>query len=381
MKNKIISILICMLLLVTVSSVTGTTNINKSLNKNVTKPVQLEIVWSDNFDSYSLGQFLDGDAEDGGWKGWDNNPVVGAYVVDDQTLSSPHSVEIIDDTDLIHEFSGVSSGNWTFFAWQYIPSDFSGVTNFLLLNTYEDGGPHNNPHWSNALSFDSNTGNVASWEGETLPIIFDEWIEIQIEIDFEEDWQEIYYDDELLIEKSWTAGIEPGGALNLACVDLYAGDAPSTAVYYDDLSLEGEPSAEPDLFCEGNIEWNNVTVGSTQTGSFDIENVGGGASLLDWSIVKKPSWGEWTFVPDGGNDLEPGAPLTVQITLIAPPEKNQQYSGQIKIQNKENPDDYCTIDVKLSTPKNKALNFNALFQRFLEQHENMFFIIRYLLNR
>jgi len=92
---------------------------------------------------------------------------------------------------LIHEFTGVSSGECIFTAYQYIPNDFSGETNFLLLNTYNNGGPY---HWSNALAFNSDTGNFESWEGETLPIEFDEWIEIRVEIDFVADWQEIYYD-------------------------------------------------------------------------------------------------------------------------------------------------------------------------------------------
>ena len=50
--------------------------------------------WSDNFDSYTTGQFLDGTPDDGGWKGWDDDPQFGAYVVSDQALSTPHSVEI-----------------------------------------------------------------------------------------------------------------------------------------------------------------------------------------------------------------------------------------------------------------------------------------------
>ena len=35
-----------------------------------------------------------------------NNPAWGAYVVDDQAYSSPHSVEIIGVADIIHEFTG-----------------------------------------------------------------------------------------------------------------------------------------------------------------------------------------------------------------------------------------------------------------------------------
>ena len=98
-------------------------------------------------------------------------------------------------------------------------------------------------------------------------------------------------------------------------------------------------------------------------GCFDIENKGAAGTQLDWDIVKMPSWGEWTFDPDGGDDLEPGAPLEVKITVIAPDEKETKYSGQIKLQNRDNAEDFCTIDVRLSTPMSKS----SLVLQFLER--------------
>jgi len=356
MNKKIVSILVIMLLFATLTSVAGYMNNEEAHLIYKSRTTNNQPVWSDDFDDYSLNQFLDGGPDDGGWKGWDNNPTAGAYVVDNESLSSPHSVEIVDDTDLIHEFSGISSGNYTFKAWQFIPSDFSGITNLLLLNTYQDGGPHNNPHWSNAISFDSTTGEVKSWEGEILPIIFDEWVIIRIEIDFEADWQEIYYDEDLLVEKSWTAGVEPGGVLNLACVDLYAGDAPSTSVYYDDISLYGEPSFESDLFCEGSLSWVNQTPGDTLTGSFIVENVGGAGTQLDWEITDWPSWGDWTFEPASGTDLTPeDGQITIDVTVIAPDDKNEEFIGKVKIENSEDSEDFCYIDVSLTTPVSKPM--------------------------
>jgi len=238
--------------------------------------------WADDFDNYTLGQYLDGTPDDGGWKGWDNDSQFGAYVSDSQSQSTPHSVDITWDggiaVDLVHEFSGVNQGDWIFTAWQYIPSDFSGETNFNLMNTYEDGGLHENPHWSNALTFSSITGMVESWESAMLPLIFDQWVEIRIEISFGQDLQWIYYGDTLLISKSWTAGIAPGGALNLACVDLYAGSVLSTSVYYDDLSLEGDTTPQPELSIEAIAGGFGV--------SAKINNVGDGeATDTEWSIT------------------------------------------------------------------------------------------------
>jgi hypothetical protein len=135
----------------------------------------------------------------------------------------------------------------------------------------------------------------------------------------------------------------------------------------------------PDLHCAGLLNWENVSKGSTVTGSFEIQNIGGSGTLLDWNIIKKPSWGEWTFDPMSGNDLESGVPLIIDVTVVAPNEKNQEFAGKITIQNKEDTNDTCTIDVKLATPKTKAFNIHPFFLNWLEQHPNLFPILRQLL--
>jgi len=336
--------------------------------------------WAENFDSYISGQFLDGTPDDGGWKGWDNDTSFGAYVKNFVSLSSPNSVEIIDIADLVHEFSGYDSGQWTFTAWQYIPSDYIGDASFLLLNTYTDGGAHQNNHWSNAVTFDSLTGNVKSWEGNTLPIIFDDWVEIRVEINFDTDYQDIYYGGALLVGKSWTGGVEPGGALNLACVDLYSGPSQSTEIYYDDLSLtEGFPP-KPSLCCNGELRLEDVTPGSTVTGSFTVENCGDSETGLNWEVSDYPEWGsEWAFTPPRGTDLTPEAgPVTVDVSFVAPSDSETEFNGEIKVINSDNPSNFCNIDVYILTPRNRGLN-HTLLCRIFERFPKIFPIFQQLL--
>jgi hypothetical protein len=185
----------------------------------------------------------------GGWKGWDNNPIFDALVTDAQARSMPHSVDIVGAADLVHEIAGRDAGSWSFTAWQYIPSDFVGGsagldgTFLILMNTYADGGPHELPHWSAQLNFDSNDGMLKVYYGNgtntvDVPYIPDEWVEINIVIDLDIDACTIRYDGEFITEYSWTGGIVGGGggALNIAAVDLYANG--STSVYYDNISLK-----------------------------------------------------------------------------------------------------------------------------------------------
>jgi len=104
-----------------------------------------------------------------------------------------------------------------------------------------------------------------------------------------------------------------------------------------------------------------------------VENIGSNGTLLDWEIVREPNWGyghSWTFKPKSGENLKPDdGPVTVQVTCVVPDRKNKNYSGRIKIQNMEYPDDYCYIDVYLSISKNKPFNvyfdlLSLLFEHF-----------------
>ena len=78
------------------------------------------IVWEDDFDSYAEGSDMHGQ---GGWKGWDNDPTWTAYVTDKESRSDPHSVDIKTTADLVHEYSGYTSGEFIYTAYVYKPSD------------------------------------------------------------------------------------------------------------------------------------------------------------------------------------------------------------------------------------------------------------------
>ncbi|UCF13537.1 MAG: PKD domain-containing protein [Thermoplasmatales archaeon] len=247
MNKKIVSIVVSMLLFVTVFSVTGAMNIEKASNltPNSTSSGR---AWSDNFDSYATGSALHGQ---GGWEAWDDNPATTAYVVDDQARSIPNSCEIAWfgglSADIVQQFTDINSGEWIITTYLYVPSDMQGQSDFILLNTYNHGGPYS---WSLQLAVSATSGLI--WDldnpGDSLPLITDDWVQLRWEVDFEADIQTVYYDGEELLSKSWVDGASGGGAKNLACIDLYADTSPSTSVYWDDFLLD---RPEP-LSCDAN---------------------------------------------------------------------------------------------------------------------------------
>ena len=121
--------------------------------------------------------------------------------------------------------------------------------------------------------------------------------------------------------------------------------------------------AVQDLDCVGQLSWPGVKAAAKVTGTFSVKNVGQPLSKLDWEIVDWPDWGEWEFNPISGENLTPeGDSIEVQVTVTAPNETTTKFDGKIRIENKEDSNDYCRIDVSLTTPRNQNFHSNLLIQ-------------------
>lgn len=208
----------------------------------------LRAQWTENFDSYAANSQAVGQ---GNWEEW--GPGAGALVSNVFANSPANSINIQGATDLVHQYSGYTTGKWVYKTKQYIPSGMVGSTYFILLNTYAyPAGPYN---WSvqvefsvaNGIRGNFGTGLVGH---NTVPMVTDAWADIQVIIDLDENWVQFYYNGVLFDEPglpdhpslgggySWTGGVFGGGAgaLNIAAVDLYANLA--TSAFYDDMSLQ-----------------------------------------------------------------------------------------------------------------------------------------------
>jgi len=144
-------------------------------------------------------------------------------------------------------------------------------------------------------------------------------------------------------------------------------------------TTEGEPV--PDLDCSGTLSWAGVTPGSTVTGSFTVENIGDPESLLDWEVESYPEWGTWTFEPENGENLTPeDDPITVNVEVVAPDEPETEFTGEVKIVNVENSNDYCIIAVSLATPVNLQLTSSQSIQLHTKFSKNTHQSIQVLSN-
>ena len=191
--------------------------------------------WSDNFDSYATGSQLHGQ---GGWKGWQNDPGAGALTSSAQAISAPNSAAIGGASDLVHEYSGVTSGAWTYYANVYLPTGRTGNTYFILMNKYSDAGPPN-WDWSIEVNIAADGGVLDDFRSETPRTMnVGAWNEIRVDFDLSANTQSTFINGDLLSSGTWTTGANSG--LSLQAVDLFANGTQN--VFYDNMRLVPEPT-------------------------------------------------------------------------------------------------------------------------------------------
>jgi hypothetical protein len=141
------------------------------------------------------------------------------------------------------------------------------------------------------------------------------------------------------------------------------------------------PPPVPHLGCTGSLSWSNIKPGGTVHGSFQVQNIGDNGSLLNWTINNTITWGAWTFTPSSGEDLTPELGLViVDVHVVAPNEKNQTFTGTLRVENKNNASNSVEIPVTLTTSvSNTLLSNNPFLSWLFERFPNVFPLLRHLL--
>ncbi|HTF87014.1 MAG TPA: hypothetical protein VK843_01300 [Planctomycetota bacterium] len=217
--------------------------------------------WGDRFEAYPHGSAITGQA---GWH---------------QLQGAPNSISIIEDassgfarsgqsvsldaiqggecSDILHDFEGVTSGQYTLSAYVYIPSSTVDKSYFIAMNSHSPVVASDSSVQfmmdPSAGTWSIDAGSPATAQG---PLLLDQWVELRAQIDLTADQCEFFYNGMLCAPAySWTGGIlgGGGGALELAMIDLYHAPAtatPSGKVYFDDLDLMlGFPPPAPTIHC------------------------------------------------------------------------------------------------------------------------------------
>ena len=168
-------------------------------------------------------------------------------------------------------------------------------------------------------------------------------------------------------------------------------ELPFELTFLEGLIVDIEPSAPGGLVANGFLNWYDVIPGATVTGNFTIQNAGEQGSSIDWEVSSWPSWGDWTFNPSSGEDLKPeDGEIPIEVSVIVPDEKNEVFSGYIKVVNTQNSSDYCLVHISLTTPRscvayhfvttNHLERINHLFLQFLQRYPFLFWIVNNIIS-
>jgi hypothetical protein len=112
------------------------------------------------------------------------------------------------------------------------------------------------------------------------------------------------------------------------------------------------PPALSNLECSGSLSWTKIKPGATVSGSFQVQNIGNASSRLNWMInTSSITWGTWSYTPLFGENLTPDdGQITVHVTMTAPDQGNTDFEGYLRVENRQNTDDFDLIPVSLTTP-------------------------------
>ncbi len=227
--------------------------------------------WSDGFEGYNLGSLCSAPAcanagASGGWGGWDGNDAAAGTVVDSTTAvpsvaahTGSRFMQIGATTDAIQPFSlnypGTypTSGLWEISAWCYIPTGgLTASTYFIVNNVYNYVSPQN---WAVQLQFMPSGIVNDDQRGGSVPVVFDQWVQIRVLVDLNTNTTVIRYNNQIISSGMWTVA---AGAAAIANIDLYSGGT----AFYDDLSvLPAAPQYETNS-AEAALAFNGVQGGA-----------------------------------------------------------------------------------------------------------------------
>lgn len=199
--------------------------------------------WTDGFESYAAGTPIEGQ---GGWESWTGAVNYPYNTVDgSMAFSGSRSLRVVGSggacafcSDTTYELpTPITTGSWSLTVWQYVPSSFSGQSYFLGLNDYaQPAGPYSwalQAHVESASArFTVDALGTGTNHAGPQPIGFDRWVPIEVELSPATRDIAVSYDGVLMRTAVYT------GPSAFDAIDLFPGTDLTSAIHYDDFSLE-----------------------------------------------------------------------------------------------------------------------------------------------
>jgi hypothetical protein len=216
------------------------------------------------FEEYTANDYLVQQAVSQGidfWTTWDNAPgsATDPMVSDDVAYEGSNSMVIEGLNDAVMLLGDKTSGKYAFKFYVYIPTGYYGYFNVLQ----EFNGA--NSQWGMQAYFDAGGLGTVDAGGQgagTFSYNYDTWINVNMIIDLNLDWAEMYVDGNMVVEWQWSTGSFGTGTLNqLGAADFYAWDVNGTPkAYFDNIELTEFVALPPPTNLVATVDDNDVTL-------------------------------------------------------------------------------------------------------------------------
>jgi len=226
---------------------------NAIVGENVSGTSDVLVKWTDhtlpntvlyfnNFDAYTSGDFLAVvDADN--WTTWTNAPGSAEDpVISDAFAQSPsNAVMVSGSNDPVFSAGDKTSGTYEISYDKYIPAGKAGYFNLQHVTLSE---------WALEVYFHADLTTKIVAGGQTITDVTyaaDTWMHINMVIDLDADWCEVYFDGAKVIEFQWSLKTDGNAGVNqLGCANLYAGaeNDETAEFYFDNFSYEMQPASK-----------------------------------------------------------------------------------------------------------------------------------------
>jgi type IX secretion system substrate protein len=277
-----------------------------------------EYIYQDDFEEFTVGDYLVETDQSGMWTTWSNDPgsAEDALISDAEAASPTKSVVVEGISDLVLKLGNKTSGEYIVALDYYIPSNFGGYVN---LQHFEAPGNE----WAVEVYFGASAGDengyMLAGDPDEIPFTFphDQWFDIEFVVDLDEDLASATIDGVTIVEWQFSlqAQGEPG-TLQLGGVNIYAG-APTGETpmfYFDNVEyIVVDPGiTNPIIGVDPTSIFVTIDEGQSTTDMFTIANTG--QSELNFEIV--------TIYPQAGK-----SPAMVPAGASSPKVLNQDISA------------------------------------------------------
>ncbi len=224
-------------------------------------PASSTILFADNFDSYTAGTGLVAQ-NPSFWQTWDGGAGEDPLVSNAFSNSSPNSVVIIPDNDLVKTFGATpyTTGNYKISFFAYIPAGKTGYFNTLAVFG-------STSQWAMECYFDvGGTGRM--FGGSSTAVTFSwpiaTWFPVEVNVDLDADLGIITINGTSVLSWQWSLGAS-GSAIQktLHASDFY-GDNANCQMFIDDYKVEDLYIVPVELSAfTANVNKNTVTLNWT----------------------------------------------------------------------------------------------------------------------